>query len=322
MKSLIKKMLPTGLASKLKPAWRSFRRQRIRWYQRVAGLFGLNLSKTADYYSVLPVLEHLYNNQHRWNKPSKLPGVRYDLDAMKHLLDEAIREFASPVLVAKNYLDSADQGYGPGYPRVDAIVSYCLIRKIKPSRYLEVGSGLSTHFAWLAGKENASEGKPLQIKCIEPYPTDLLRSMQGVDLIVDEVQNVPINQFDFIQSGDVLFIDSTHALRIDSDVAYLFMEIVPRVARGAWVHVHDIPFPYNTPFPADTWVLGDRWPVYWQEAMVLQAFLAHNRAFEIRMSIPLIRHSDEAFIEERIPGYHPLKVDPDPSSAIWLERVE
>ena len=186
---------------------------------------------------------------------------------------------------------------------------------------MEVGSGLSTHFAWLAGQENAKEGKPLSITCIEPYPSELLRSMPGVNLIVDEAQNVAPSRFAHIGPGDILFIDSTHAIRIDSDVAYLFMEIIPRLAQGAWVHVHDIPFPYNTPFPADLWVLGDRWPVYWQEAMLMQAFLQYNSAFEIRMSTPLIRHQDEAFLGDRIPGYKTLAEERNCCSAIWLERT-
>ena len=321
MKSLLEKVLPTSLVDVARLRWRAMRRQRIRLYHRVAGLLGLRIAKVQDYYSVQPVLEHLYKNRHRWDKPSELSGIEYDLKAMQQLMDELVTNHGSDVLAPNKYLEQADSGYGLGYPRLDAILSYCLLRELKPARYLEVGSGLSTQFAWLAGQENTREGHPMEIRCIEPHPTDLLRSMNGVELITDEVQNIPVQEFEFVQSGDVLFIDSTHALRVDSDVAYLFMEIIPRVAIGTWIHVHDVPFPYNTPFPADTWIVGARWPVFWQEAMVLQAFLSHNRAFEIRMSVPLLRHFEESFIEQRIPDYLPVKLDPNPPSAIWIERT-
>ena len=65
---------------------------------------------------------------------------------------------------------------------------------------------------------------------------------------------------------------------------------------GVRVHIHDVHFPFNTPFPADTWLFGERWPVYWNEAMVVQAFLAFNASFEVHLSVPMIRHHDEAFL--------------------------
>ena len=321
MKSLVKNLLPADMVASLRSSWRGFRRARIRTWHRAANLFGLSIAKGRDYNSVLPVLEELCRTRERWDRPSDLVGVRYDLTAMKRLFAELIEQYAAPVLPAAAYTQNADRGFGPGYPRVDAITSYAMLRKLKPARYLEVGGGLSTFYAFLAGQENAREGRPMQITCVEPYPSDLLRSMQGVNLIVDQVQNVPASRFAMLERGDVLFIDSTHALRIDSDVAYLFLEIVPRVAVGAWVHVHDIPFPYNTPFPSDLWVLGDRWPVYWQEAMLLQAFLTFNKDFEIRLSTPLIRHADESFVGQRIPDYAPLAKVPHTYSSIWIERV-
>ena len=67
------------------------------------------------------------------------------------------------------------------------------------------------------------------------------------------------------------------------------------------MHIHDVPFPYNVPYPASTWLFGERWPVYWNEAMVVQTFLAFNSAFSIHLSTPLIRHEDEKFLIERFP---------------------
>ncbi len=319
---MLKALLPASMITRFRPAWRRFRQNRIRTYQRAANLFGFAYSKKKDYYSVLPILETLYRNEKRWNKPSDLVGVDYDIEAIRGLFRELITTQAEPILPKARYTEAASHGFGPGYPRLDAIVSYSMLRKLKPKRYMEVGSGLSTYCAHLASEANQREsGKPIEITCVEPYPNPPLKALKGVQLIQDFVQNVPADAFSKLEAGDVLFIDSTHVVAIDSDVTYLFMEIVPRVKPGVWVHIHDIPFPYNTPFPASTWVLGDRWPVYWQEAMLVQSFLAFNDKFKVRMSVPLLRQKHEAEMASLIPDYVPVAQDENPPSALWLERV-
>jgi hypothetical protein len=195
------------------------------------------------------------------------------------------------------------------------------LREHKPRRSLEVGSGLSTYYASLAAAKNADDDRPMSITCIEPYPYDALRTLDGFELVESFVQDVPVEKFEELEDGDVLFIDSSHALKIDSDVAYLFLEVLPRIRPGVLVHIHDVPFPFNTPFPASSWIFGERPPVYWNEAMIVQTFLAFNQAFEIQLSTPMIRHYDEEFLLERFDDYTPLTEDPNPPSSLWLQRV-
>jgi predicted O-methyltransferase YrrM len=222
---------------------------------------------------------------------------------------------------AGDYGDNQRRGFGPGYPALDARTLYYLLREHRPARYLEVGSGLSTYYATLAAQRNAADGAPMQLTCIEPYPFPALIALPGFDLVQSVVQDVPVSRFEDLQAGDVCFIDSSHALKIDSDVAYLFLEVLPRLAPGVLVHVHDVPFPYNVPYPADTWLFGERWPVYWNEAMVVQTFLAFNAAFEIVVSTPLLRHDDEAFLVKLFDDYVPVVDDPNPPSSLWIRRI-
>ncbi|HEX4189873.1 MAG TPA: class I SAM-dependent methyltransferase, partial [Marmoricola sp.] len=273
------------------------RRNRIRLSHWFFGLLGLNIVARKDYYSTLPVLEDIAATRERWDRPSELAGVEIDLNAVQKnlgtLADAWEQEFRT---VAPDHGANAAKGFGPGYPAFDARTLYYKIREHKPARYLEVGSGLSTYYASLAATKNAAEGSPMSITCIEPYPYDALRTIEGFDLIEGFVQDVPVSRFAELEAGDVLFIDSSHALKIDSDVAYLFLEVLPRIKPGVYVHIHDVHFPYNGPFPADTWIFGERPPVYWNEAMVVQAFLAFNSAFEVQLSTPMIRHFDEQFL--------------------------
>jgi hypothetical protein len=301
----------------------ALRQRRIHGVQRVFGLLGYNVVKRADYYSTLPVLSEIEATRERWNRPSALVGIDVDLPTMQGRLDAlAERWEADFQTTTGSWAANAGAGFGPGYPQFDARTLYYLLREHRPGAYLEVGSGLSTYYATLAARRNAQEGAPLHITCIEPYPFGALQELGGVDLVTAFVQDVPLERFTALAAGDVLFIDSSHALKIDSDVAYLFLEVLPRLAPGVLVHIHDVPFPYNVPFPADFWLFGERWPVYWNEAMVVQTFLTFNTGFEILLSTPMLRFHDEAALRGAFPDYVPVADDPNPPSSLWVRRTD
>ena len=323
MRQLLARVLPRFLVAWLDGRLFAARRARIRLVQRAFAALGFNVVKRADYYSTLPVLGEIERTRDRWDRPSPLAGLDADVPAMTKRLAELADRWEDDFRAhAGDYLANTRAGFGPGYPAFDARTLYYVLREHRPARYLEVGSGLSTYYATLAAARNAADGAPLAISCIEPYPFEALRDLDGVELLQGFVQDVPVSRFTELGSGDVLFIDSSHALKIDSDVAYLVLEVLPRLRPGVLVHIHDVPFPYNTPYPADTWLFGERWPVYWNEAMVVQAFLAFNPAFEILLSTPMIRHADEAELRDRFPDYVPVAQDPNPPSSLWLRRVE
>lgn len=316
------RFLPAAVVGFLDRLVFGVRRARIRAVRKVFGALGYNVVKRADYYSTLPVLEDIEKTRERWDRPSALTGITTDVPGMKKLLDELATRWETEFLATTgDYLANTRKGFGPGYPEFDARTLYYMLREHKPRRYLEVGSGLSTFYASLAAAKNREEGSPLSITCIEPYPFDALRTVPDFTLVEGFVQDIPLSRFDELEAGDVLFIDSSHALKIDSDVAFLFLEALPRVKPGVLVHIHDVHFPFNGPYPADTWLFGERWPVYWNEAMVVQTFLAFNSSFEVQLSVPMIRHDEERFLVDRFPGYATLAQDPNPPSSLWIKRT-
>ena len=316
------RVLPLGLVDRLDRLVFRVRSARIRAIHGLFARLGLNIAKRADYYSTLPVLGELRQTRSRWDRPSSLAGLQIDVGALCKRLGVMAEQWEDEFRgVAGDYVENTRRGFGPGLPAFDARTLYYFLRDYKPRRYLEVGSGLSTYYASLAAARNAAEGSPLLLTCVEPYPFDALRTLPDFELVEGFVQDTPLEVFESLESGDVLFIDSSHALKVDSDVAYLFLEVLPRVKPGVLVHIHDVPFPFNVPYPADTWLFGERWPVYWNEAMVVQAFLAFNTSFEVLLSVPMIRHEDESFLLERFPDYVPVADDPNPPSSLWLQRV-
>jgi predicted O-methyltransferase YrrM len=287
---------------------------------KILGLIGYDVSRRANYYSPLPTVPKLKKTEHRWNRPSELRGVRYDIDEMKARYLRLSCLYVDEFLEIRPYEAISSEGYGLGYTAVDALTLYLMIRDLKPKKYVEVGSGLSTYYCSLAAGRNAAEGSPIQITCIEPYPFEKLYSIDSIEIIPKMLQDVERECFDQLESGDVLFIDSSHALKIDSDVSQLLLEILPSLKSGVNIHIHDISFPYNVPYPSDYWVFNQAEPMFWNEAMVLQAFLAFNNEFEITMSMPLIRHHDEGFLKKNVPIYQTLTENPKTFSSIWIRR--
>lgn len=306
------------MANPLRRAYRRLHRLALRGLEAA----GLTVARTSDYYSPLPPVRALARTRGRWDRPSALAGVAYDLDAMRSLLASLVAEHGGELAGLPPYEEAKRLGYGPGFTRLDAALLYLVLRDLRPRRLIEVGSGLSTWYAVQALERNRAEGVPCRITCIDPHSGDRVRGLPGVEVLRREVQDVAPEYFEELGAGDVLFIDSTHVVRIDGDVPHLYLEVLPRLRPGVAVHSHDIHFPYHVPYPAEEYVFGAKWPMLWTEAMLLQAFLALNSEFELLLAPPLLRHHDEAFLEATVPGYRPVvAADYDTHfGSVWYRR--
>ncbi len=68
-------------------------------------------------------------------------------------------------------------------------------------------------------------------------------------------------------------------MKFGSDVCYEFLELLPRLAPGVWVHVHDIFFPHD--YPAE-WLIERRLAL--NEQYLLEAFLSFNHEFQVALA--------------------------------------
>jgi hypothetical protein len=121
-------------------------------------------------------------------------------------------------------------------------------------------------------------GRETKLIAVEPYPNDVLRAgIPGLsELVTEKVEDVDVGFFSQLQAGDILFIDSSHVVRIGGDVNFLYLEVLPRLREGVSVHIHDIFFPKNYPVE---WVMRNQ--RFWTEQYLLQAFLTYNTQFEV-----------------------------------------
>ena len=147
----------------------------------------------------------------------------------------------------------------------------------------------------------------------EPYPVKTLRAgLPGLTrLVTKKIQDVPWAEFQKLQANDILFIDSTHVLKIGSDVQYEYLEILHRLNPGVLIHLHDIFWPAEYP---RKWVMTEK--RFWNEAYLAQAFLAFNDSFEILWAGSYLHLNYPDKLKAAFPSYDPAKVC---HGSLWLQ---
>jgi len=192
----------------------------------------------------------------------------------------------------------------------DAALYYALIRRLRPGRIVEVGSGHSTKLALQAIRQNQSGS----ILCIEPHPPAWLRKMSGtIEIQPTPVQSVPDSVFLDLEAGDVLFIDGSHISKTGSDVNHLFLRILPRLPAGVLVQIHDICLPFEYP---RAW--SEEFLCYWNEQYVLAALLANNPKFEVLVGVYYLHREDPRLLRSLIPDLPGVMPG---GGSLWLKTV-
>jgi predicted O-methyltransferase YrrM len=295
----------------------------LRWVRRVKLHRMPRTLALIERLGVFPLNDHFYEPMVRrgeldrtWPRSRSIPGIKIDLEEQWKLLDgfdyrDELQKFTErPSDPNAFYYDNSY--FGPG----DADFYYSIIRKNKPKRIIEIGSGYSTRLACAAARANEAEvpGQGARITCIEPFSNDAMLSALDIDLIRTPVEEVDLDLFAKLEPGDILFIDSSHMLRPEGDVLYEIQQILPRVAPGVWVHVHDIFTPRDYP---PHWLI-DRMS-FWNEQYLLEAFLAFNPDFRVAAALNYLCSVDRQRVRSRLPL---MDLRPDAEMAsFWIVRI-
>ena len=189
----------------------------------------------GHFYSVIPNITNDYNNNE-----TKFINLNFNEENHIQILDEI-----------KNYLFDFDKTFGIDYDSnineniikrqnelkytlmnsafewMDARLLYYYLQKNKPKKIIEIGSGNSTLLTY---NTKTIFNLDVEIICIEPYPSSYLKKLHDLEkikLIEDKLENVNLELFESLDENDILFIDSSHVLKLDSDVMYYFTKIFP-----------------------------------------------------------------------------------------------
>jgi hypothetical protein len=200
------------------------------------------------------------------------------------------------------------------FEAVDAELLYGMIRAMRPARVIELGSGYSTLLINLASRRNTNDGITTVHQAFDPYPRD---HIVGAGLAAPSrlepvsATDLPLELFSELRAGDVLFVDTTHVVRLAGDVNFVVLEVLPRLQEGVIVHFHDIFLPWEYPRP---WLTEMGY--YWTEQYLLQAFLAYNREFEVLIPAQALARDFPDRLRRVIPSF----ADGVSPGSMWLRR--
>ncbi len=279
-------------------------------------------SATADAAGISVLTQHYYSPaisardlRHPLDEPRKLPGVVLDAAAQGRFL--AGLDFADELRAVPVEPGSpTEYGYRNGFfESGDAEILYSIIRRDKPKRIIEVGSGWSTLMAARATARNRAEDPLYHCDhiCIEPYEAPWLEST-GVTVLRERVEQVDLTMFDRLESGDILFVDSSHVVRPQGDVLREIAEIYPRLKPGVLVQIHDIFTPRDYPH---RWVIDER--RIWNEQYILEAFLCGNDHYEIVCALNWLANDHRALLRDACPML--CETLPNQPGSFWMRRT-
>lgn len=186
------------------------------------------------------------------------------------------------------------------FERVDAEVAWSFVRQRKPRRVIEVGGGNTTLMLGAALLRNARDGFPGELTSIEPHPMPFLREgVPGLTRLIERpVQQIPLELFRSLCENDLLFIDSSHVVSMDSDVLFECLRILPELAPGVLVHFHDIFTPLDYP---EKFVMTNL--CFWGEQYLLEAFLSFNSTFKVMWSGSAMQQFHADVLREAFPAW-------------------
>ena len=254
-------------------------------------------------------LRFLRSHPELWIRSSTPAGIEWDLDGQVALL-QTLQPYIAELEDVPDDSDGSGRFHWSNghFPRGDASVYYGLVRNLKPRRAVEVGAGWSTLMLKRALQANADK---CEVIVIEPAPMgEVLDGLpSGWPLHEHPVQLEDASTFEALGPGDVLFYDGSHCVRTASDVNWVFFEVLPRLAPGVWIHVHDIMWPHDYP---THWILDSG--LSWNEQYLVQAFLMGNSSYRVRIAVRMLAELRPAEVEAVVPSGFP-------GASLWFEKV-
>lgn len=269
----------------------------------------------GHFYSPLPDVEDIKSHaEDSFSRNKILYGMNINDKKQLEFLD-SIASFYNDFIYEKENIegyryktDNGNFGFYCG------ITLYGMLRTIKPNKLIEVGCGWSTCLT-LDTNEKIFNNK-IDTTFIEPYP-DLLYDIiteedkKTINIMESKLQDVDLKVFKGLNDGDILFIDSTHVTKMDSDVNYIIHTILPNLNKGVYVHFHDICYPFEYP---DYWVYNGKG---WNEAYILRAFLEMNDSYEIVYMTTYIKDKHNDKLKKLMP-----ECAEDLGASIWIKKVK
>ena len=146
------------------------------------------------------------------------------------------------------------------------------------------------------------------ITAVDPEPRANIRLLDDeVRVVQQPIQMVDMNEILSLQANDILFIDSSHVVKIGGDVIHEVLGLLPNLQPGVVVHFHDIFVPDEYP---KSWVINEK--RFWTEQYLLHAFLAFNCEYEILWA--------SHYMNRTVPAQVQACLNASGGSSFWIRR--
>lgn len=273
---------------------------------------------------VFPIVDHYYEPlfipkllSRSLDEERELPAINLNVDAQLELLEQFDYNEEVAAFPLNGFGRHGFYYHNGAFESGDAEYLYSVIRHFKPRRIVEIGGGFSTCLAQAAIAKNSEAETSYSCRhvCIEPFENDWLRQL-GIELIQERVECVDRGLFASLERNDILFIDSSHVIRPQGDVLCEYFHILPALAPGVLIHIHDIFTPRDY---LSQWLVND--VRFWNEQYLVEAFLSYNRDFEIIGALNLLAHRYRDRLAAKCPIYGQEAIVREPGS-LWLRRSD
>ena len=272
----------------------------------------LKHSYPGHFYSPIPDLDWI--NQRKeivFKKEKIISGIAMNDNVQLEYVDRItthINNFPFPKKKQSNYLFYNNNNY---YTNSDAICLYGMLLFLKPNKVVEIGSGFSSSL--MIDVNRIYFNSKIELVFIEPNPKRFLsvvgKNSNDFKLIENYIQNVDLELFRSLERYDILFIDSSHVSKTDSDLNFIIFEILPLLKTGVIIHFHDIFYPFEYP---ETWI-QQRYA--WNEAYILRSLLMYTTRFDI---ILMNTYLAEKYSDNIPKSLSVINKDGLNSGSIWL----
>ena len=250
------------------------------------------------------------------NKSNKITEVNLNEKLQLSLLEE-VKQYYKDIPFKAQKTEGLRYYFENGYYSYsDAIFLHTFLRHFKPKRLIEIGSGFSS--AVTLDTNDLFFNNSIKCTFIEPNPQRLYSILkpnekESTEILVNEVQQIPLSKFSELNDGDILFVDSSHISKAGSDLNYIMFDILPSLNKGVIIHFHDIFYPLE--YPKDLLANGDGFGG--NEAYILRAFLMYNDAFQIFSFNTFLEQFHKEWFEKNMPLC--LK---NLGGSIWMRKIK
>jgi predicted O-methyltransferase YrrM len=271
----------------------------------------------GHYYSTIPDLKEVQKRRSEIFSKRLLRGIDLNREKQFDLLKEFEKYYKD---LPYNFDNQAPgktryQVKDAWYRYSDTIMLYSMIRFLKPSRIIEIGSGYSS--AIMLDTNDLFFNSSIKLTFIDPY-TERLYSLFNDDdrkkqeVLQNAVQDVSLDIFRGLEKNDILFVDSSHVSKVGSDLNHILFEILPVLNSDVYIHFHDIHYPFELP---EHWVFRKKW--FWNENYLIRAFLTGNPHYEIVNFNTYLHHEFPEWFRENMPS---CLTGSEDVGSIWIHK--